>query len=202
MFSCHIWLLLGFVIVCFFFSSRRRHTCCALVTGVQTCALPIWRIWGATVWCPWRVTGGMHDCVACLGAGSQRPGPFVLDAPGAHGPVVCHYCGGNGPWGIRYRRGLPDAVCPARTARPHDVAAWPVARCQRILAVSWNGFVRCGVSRRLGSDHEQALSAAVHACVGSAAAVCFVRTAIARAAAHAAFATPVVCAGFVTDVVG
>src|SRR3546814_2338128 len=32
MFSC---------IVSFFFSSRRRHTSCALVTGVQTCALPI-----------------------------------------------------------------------------------------------------------------------------------------------------------------
>src|SRR3546814_7496074 len=27
--------------MCFFFSSRRRHTSCALVTGVQTCALPI-----------------------------------------------------------------------------------------------------------------------------------------------------------------
>src|SRR3546814_5021597 len=27
----------------FFFSSRRRHTRCAVVTGVQTCALPIWR---------------------------------------------------------------------------------------------------------------------------------------------------------------
>src|SRR3546814_16680556 len=27
----------------FFFSSRRRHTRCALVTGVQTCALPIYR---------------------------------------------------------------------------------------------------------------------------------------------------------------
>src|SRR3546814_15738559 len=28
----------------FFFSSRRRHTRCALVTGVQTCALPIWPV--------------------------------------------------------------------------------------------------------------------------------------------------------------
>src|SRR3546814_5511788 len=27
----------------FFFSSRRRHTRCALVTGVQTCALPIFQ---------------------------------------------------------------------------------------------------------------------------------------------------------------
>src|SRR3546814_3223234 len=29
------------VLLLFFFSSRRRHTRCALVTGVQTCALPI-----------------------------------------------------------------------------------------------------------------------------------------------------------------
>src|SRR3546814_12718314 len=28
----------------FFFSIRRLHTSCALVTGVQTCALPIWAI--------------------------------------------------------------------------------------------------------------------------------------------------------------
>src|SRR3546814_13067514 len=30
-----------FLLSFFFFSSRRRHTRCALVTGVQTCALPI-----------------------------------------------------------------------------------------------------------------------------------------------------------------
>src|SRR3546814_9289173 len=29
------------IVMFFFFSSRRRHTRCALVTGVQTCALPI-----------------------------------------------------------------------------------------------------------------------------------------------------------------
>src|SRR3546814_9794014 len=33
--------MLDYVFV-FFFSSRRRHTRCALVTGVQTCALPIY----------------------------------------------------------------------------------------------------------------------------------------------------------------
>src|SRR3546814_1985025 len=32
-----------YVVFYFFFSSRRRHTRCALVTGVQTCALPICR---------------------------------------------------------------------------------------------------------------------------------------------------------------
>src|SRR3546814_11836545 len=35
-------ILLLFFLMFFFFSSRRRHTRCALVTGVQTCALPIW----------------------------------------------------------------------------------------------------------------------------------------------------------------
>src|SRR3546814_1493493 len=35
-------MFLWLIFVCFFFfSSRRRHTRCALVTGVQTCALPI-----------------------------------------------------------------------------------------------------------------------------------------------------------------
>src|SRR3546814_8930662 len=34
-----VWFLC--LVVVFFFSSRRRHTRCALVTGVQTCALPI-----------------------------------------------------------------------------------------------------------------------------------------------------------------
>src|SRR3546814_7595448 len=33
-----------FCVLVFFFSSRRRHTRCALVTGVQTCALPIFRL--------------------------------------------------------------------------------------------------------------------------------------------------------------
>src|SRR3546814_11487633 len=42
--------------LCFFFSSRRRHTSCALVTGVQTCALPIW----------WREAQGEPQLVGSL----------------------------------------------------------------------------------------------------------------------------------------
>src|SRR3546814_2317449 len=34
------------MLLLFFFSSRRRHTRCALVTGVQTCALPIFVLAG------------------------------------------------------------------------------------------------------------------------------------------------------------
>src|SRR3546814_10469073 len=38
-YCCVSWVV-GLCLI-FFFSSRRRHTRCALVTGVQTCALPI-----------------------------------------------------------------------------------------------------------------------------------------------------------------
>src|SRR3546814_4224658 len=37
----YILIIVCFVVLGVFFSSRRRHTRCALVTGVQTCALPI-----------------------------------------------------------------------------------------------------------------------------------------------------------------
>src|SRR3546814_14124473 len=35
------YVVLDFYVCVYFLSSRRRHTRCALVTGVQTCALPI-----------------------------------------------------------------------------------------------------------------------------------------------------------------
>src|SRR3546814_5519157 len=47
------------VYVCiFFFSSRRRHTRCALVTGVQTCALPIYSARAAVL-----AMGGEHHAL-------------------------------------------------------------------------------------------------------------------------------------------
>src|SRR3546814_3654296 len=45
-FDCSLYIggyVLGFL---FFFSGRKRHTSCVLVTGVQTCALPIWGVEG------------------------------------------------------------------------------------------------------------------------------------------------------------
>src|SRR3546814_2931343 len=48
----------------FFFSSRRRHTRCALVTGVQTCALPIFGIERLLV----------QEARALLAAGEFPPG--------------------------------------------------------------------------------------------------------------------------------
>src|SRR3546814_766693 len=43
-FLLSVTLLLSIFCIFFFFSSRRRHTRCALVTGVQTCALPIFTL--------------------------------------------------------------------------------------------------------------------------------------------------------------
>src|SRR3546814_5972366 len=40
-FLCLFDIRFSSCIYLFFFSSRRRHTICSLVTGVQTCALPI-----------------------------------------------------------------------------------------------------------------------------------------------------------------
>src|SRR3546814_1611000 len=42
---CDVGVCCVLFCVMFFFSSRRRHTRCALVTGVQTCALPICKLY-------------------------------------------------------------------------------------------------------------------------------------------------------------
>src|SRR3546814_2023981 len=45
----------------FFFSSRRRHTRCALVTGVQTCALPIYAFEYEALGIPFRERGARME---------------------------------------------------------------------------------------------------------------------------------------------
>src|SRR3546814_10021359 len=56
----------------FFFSSRRRHTRCALVTGVQTCALPIFdfAVWGNAF--ARSVRGLREPTYALLNVGSEE----------------------------------------------------------------------------------------------------------------------------------
>src|SRR3546814_2955881 len=87
--------------VCFsicFFSSRRRHTICALVTGVQTCALPICVAPGWVYGFP-EVSG--HDAVAAAARvsnpGCYSTGFIALVAPlvragllPADWPYICH----------------------------------------------------------------------------------------------------------------
>src|SRR3546814_4968279 len=61
------------VLVSVYFSSRKRHTMCALVTGVQTCALPIY----------WLDTYFQNDDpgVATAHAELQRLQPLELSPP-------------------------------------------------------------------------------------------------------------------------
>src|SRR3546814_5693567 len=67
--------------VCFFFfSSRRRHTRCALVTGVQTCALPILRH-GPGHWPGLKARHLMDDALFPVAAPSL-PGVDGIAGPG------------------------------------------------------------------------------------------------------------------------
>src|SRR3546814_6948028 len=72
------------VVWTFVFSSRRRHTRCALVTGVQTCALPISNnaaLGGA--WIPALVFGIPGDSITAIAIGVMfmkglTPGPMIF----------------------------------------------------------------------------------------------------------------------------
>src|SRR3546814_17654580 len=70
----------------FFFSSRRRHTRCALVTGVQTCALPISKLFprGPLPW-GFEVSDGWSELVSILCA---RIDSILREAHGARMQVV------------------------------------------------------------------------------------------------------------------
>src|SRR3546814_3978556 len=86
----------------FFFSSRRRHTSCALVTGVQTCALPIY----------FMLTGVPH---APMNRENANPGP-PNDWP-TMGSVIQHLS--RGP------RLLPPAVRLPHHIFNTDGSVWP-----------------------------------------------------------------------------
>src|SRR3546814_8318139 len=92
----------------FVFSSRRRHTRCALVTGVQTCALPISRQ------------------------------PATLDPIGQQDAAVCTVLGGDAADPVRRQGigiGRPESRCRvgARQLRPRRGAV-PAMRTQQVVA--------------------------------------------------------------------
>src|SRR3546814_3740226 len=74
------------VFLSFFFSSRRRHTRCALVTGVQTCALPIYpafvlsRVRPADALRSGKMRGGPRMLPALLGGAQFAAASFLLIA--------------------------------------------------------------------------------------------------------------------------
>src|SRR3546814_428990 len=84
------------VAVCFFFSSRRRHTRCALVTEVQTCALPISSLM--------PVRGRI------LSRSAQSAGWMRFPVMGMHGPSTLYVR-------IRKMNAAVDAACTAPRPR-------------------------------------------------------------------------------------
>src|SRR3546814_2418482 len=71
---------------CFFCSSRRRHTRCALVTGVQTCALPILATGAADGY--GRMTGRPACTLLHLGPGYGNGMANLHNARRAYTPIV------------------------------------------------------------------------------------------------------------------
>src|SRR3546814_6985736 len=77
----------------FFFSSRRRHTRCALVTGVQTCALPIYAGENAMNKTPDKTHGRIHHQPLGGNAMPRFGGPATMmrlpSLPSAAGLDAC-----------------------------------------------------------------------------------------------------------------
>src|SRR3546814_6879431 len=96
-----------FMILSFFFSSRRRHTRCALVTGVQTCALPIYSLDLGTL------EPGIRDLPLTL---------YVLSTGGYRVSVASENQGrlklAGGQWFVDYRlRQIGRASCRERVCQ-------------------------------------------------------------------------------------
>src|SRR3546814_6302310 len=77
---------MSFWLIVFFFSSRRRHTRCALVTGVQTCALPIYHAPPQPDRSGKQLSGGLpaHPARDRRGGGRRRLAANQGNRPPAH----------------------------------------------------------------------------------------------------------------------
>src|SRR3546814_14498658 len=95
------------MVVVFFFSSRRRHTRCALVTGVQTCALPISACHGQAT------SGGPHATNRRTSPATDFRQPRVVRRSG------CLWCSGCRLGGHRRGRSpTPPGRCLAPSQTP------------------------------------------------------------------------------------
>src|SRR3546814_14436548 len=113
----------------FCFSSRRRHTRCALVTGVQTCALPIWHgeVGEALV---------THRGVDAIGfVGSPATGERITRSAGLKRSIL--ELSGNGPIVVCADRTEESRVgqecvstCSSRWSRFHAKKKTDVGTCQ------------------------------------------------------------------------
>src|SRR3546814_13378047 len=111
-----------------FFSSRRRHTRCALVTGVQTCALPIFAA------LPGDLLVGVH--LELLAATAPEPDAAALQAvfghDGINGSLVS---GGAAAVWMDFRvqdDGFARVLLHARTLPPRQAEIGRASRRERV----------------------------------------------------------------------
>src|SRR3546814_14349054 len=123
-----------FVLFFFFFSSRRRHTRCALVTGVQTCALPISPIGNIIASKkPDIVAVGGHDVLLSDMAKALKGAGFTPDALienyGITASAFVHelHEDANGVMGISVRLPNPPYKDAVFETAPHSAAAFQKA---------------------------------------------------------------------------
>src|SRR3546814_9965894 len=95
-------------LVGFFFSSRRRHTRCALVTGVQTCALPIFAACSA----PAATEAAPADTAKLDGSG-DHPATPLADAPF----TVQEVADFNEPWAMTFVPGTRAALITEKSGK-------------------------------------------------------------------------------------
>src|SRR3546814_6377955 len=91
-----------------FFSSRRRHTRCALVAGVQTCALPIYDSIGVLYPQPYLFLRGLQAAGPNLTTESFRDGMFSIPPtePAITNQIITY--GDHGFWEETDWNGIDD----------------------------------------------------------------------------------------------
>src|SRR3546814_4852152 len=131
----------------FFCSSRRRHTRCALVIGVQTCALPI----SASSSCLGRHplnAGSASTSPACRAAPVASTGASDATAGSACSPIKkgTRHVGDQNPLGSDPNR-LPDY--------PHDHRSEePTSELKSLMCISYAVFCLKKNSSRLKTKSE------------------------------------------------
>src|SRR3546814_10227386 len=106
---------------CFFFSSRRRHTRCALVTGVQTCALPIYlKILTGDAWAAEAFLSVADDFPLMSGLTENTDAATVFDKPA--GRIVTAEA--SGPVTIAAVRAFYAATLPQLGWQPDGDNRW------------------------------------------------------------------------------
>src|SRR3546814_12060708 len=117
--------------ICFFCSSRRRHTRCALVTGVQTCALPI------SIW-PEQAGGSGARPKWIRGARKRRP-PMTYAAKNALRECLSA--------AISIDQHIDELTEPGLKAFIHDASKRTTEGIVVYRAI-WPGFAQSGEARR------------------------------------------------------